>query len=123
MRARPQAITITERAAERLRSLIAQAEEPIVGLRVGVRARGCSGLSYTMEYASERKPLEDAVEDKGVTILIEPSSSLFLIGTEMDWVEEELGARFVFRNPNEVDRCGCGESFRVKEDVTETAKS
>ena len=123
MRARPQAITITERAAERLRSLIAQAEEPIVGLRVGVRARGCSGLSYTMEYASERKPLEDAVEDKGVTILIEPSSSLFLIGTEMDWVEEELGARFVFRNPNEVDRCGCGESFRVKEDVTEAAKS
>ena len=123
MRARPQAITITERAAERLRSLIAKAEEPIVGLRVGVRARGCSGLSYTMEYASERKPLEDAVEDKGVTILIEPSSSLFLIGTEMDWVEEELGARFVFRNPNEVDRCGCGESFRVKEDVTEAAKS
>lgn len=122
MRARPPAITITERAADQLRSLIAQSDEPIVGLRVGVRARGCSGLSYTMEYASEKKPLEDAVEDKGVTILIEPSSALFLIGTEMDWVEEDLGARFVFRNPNEVDRCGCGESFRVKAEVAEPAK-
>lgn len=122
MRARPPAITITERAADRLRSLIAQSDEPIVGLRVGVRARGCSGLSYTMEYASEKKPLEDAVEDKGVTILIEPSSALFLIGTEMDWVEEDLGARFVFRNPNEVDRCGCGESFRVNAGGAQPAK-
>ena len=106
-------ITLSERAAERVKALMAAADKPIVGLRVGVKARGCSGLSYTMEYATEKKPLEDVVESHGVTILIEPTASFFLIGTEMDWEERDLGARFVFNNPNEVDRCGCGESFRV----------
>ena len=123
MRPRLQALTLTDRAAERVRALMAQADQPIMGLRVGVRARGCSGLSYTMEYASEAKPHEDVVEDKGVTLLIEPSSALFLIGTEMDWEEKDLGAQFVFRNPNEIDRCGCGESFRVAAEVADGAKS
>lgn len=113
MRPLPKAITITDRAAERVKELMAKAEKPIVGVRVGVKARGCSGLSYHMEYAEEVKRFEDVVEDKGVTILIEPSASMFLIGTEMDYVQEDLGARFVFNNPNEIDRCGCGESFRV----------
>lgn len=112
-RALPPPIRITDRAAERVRMLIARSPTPILGLRVGVKARGCSGLSYFMEYAEERKSFEDLVEDKGVTILIDPSAVMFLIGTEMDWVEEPMGARFVFNNPNEVDRCGCGESFRV----------
>jgi iron-sulfur cluster assembly protein len=109
----PKAITITERAAARVRELIARSEKPIVGLRVGVKAKGCSGLSYHMEYAEEVRKFEDVVEDKGVTILIEPTAAMYLIGTEMDYVEEALGSRFVFNNPNEIDRCGCGESFRV----------
>ena len=113
MRPLPKAITLTDRAATRLRELMDMADKPIIGLRVGVRARGCSGLTYFMEYAEEQKRFEDMVEDKGVTVLIEPAASMFLIGTEMDYVQEDLGARFVFNNPNEVDRCGCGESFRV----------
>ena len=109
----PKAITLTDRAAERVRQLIAKSDKPIIGLRVGVRSRGCSGLSYTMEYASEIKKFEDVVEDKGVTILIDPTASMFLIGSEMDWVEDQMGAKFEFKNPNEVARCGCGESFSV----------
>lgn len=120
-RALPPPITITDRAAARLRDLMAKSDKPIIGLRVGVRARGCSGLSYFLEYAEEQKRFEDKVEAKGVAILIEPSASMFLIGTEMDYVEEDLGARFVFNNPNEVDRCGCGESFRVQQQEAEPA--
>jgi iron-sulfur cluster assembly accessory protein len=106
-------ISFTERAAARMRELLSHADKPILGLRVGVKARGCSGLSYFMEYAEDKKKFEDVVEDKGVTVLVDPSAIMFLLGTEMDYVEEEFGARFVFNNPNEVDRCGCGESFRV----------
>ncbi|HMG50028.1 MULTISPECIES: HesB/IscA family protein [Inquilinus] len=113
MRALPPPISLTDRAADRVRELIEKSTKPILGLRVGVKARGCSGLSYFMEYAEERKKFEDVVESKGVTVLIDPSAIMFLLGTEMDWVQEEFGARFVFNNPNEVDRCGCGESFRV----------
>ena len=113
MGALPKAITLTERAAARVRELMDKADRPIVGLRVGVRARGCSGLTYFLEYAEEAKRFEEVVEDKGVKVLIEPSATMFLIGTQMDYVHEDLGARFVFTNPNEVDRCGCGESFRV----------
>ncbi len=113
MRPLPKAMTVTDRAAERVKSLMAQSDTPIVGVRVGVRARGCSGLSYYMEYAADQKRFEEKVEDKGVTLFIEPTSTMFLLGSEMDYVEEEFGARFVFNNPNEVDRCGCGESFRV----------
>lgn len=108
-------ITLSERAAKRLKELMAAADKPVVGLRVGVRARGCSGLSYTMEYATEKKKFEDVVECHGVTVLIDPTATMFLIGTEMDWVERDLGSQFVFNNPNEIDRCGCGESFRVAE--------
>jgi len=120
-RALPPPITITDRAADRLRHLMEKSDKPIIGLRVGVRSRGCSGLSYFLEYAEELKRFEDKVETKGVSILIEPSASMFLIGTEMDYVEEDLGARFVFNNPNEVDRCGCGESFRVQQQEEEPA--
>lgn len=121
----PSPMTITDRAAERVRALMARADpaKPIIGVRVGVRTRGCSGLSYWMEYAEEQKKFEDVVEDKGVRIFIEPTATMFLLGTEMDWVEEDLGARFVFNNPNEVDRCGCGESFRVAPEVEMAAKA
>ncbi|MCA8908494.1 MAG: iron-sulfur cluster assembly accessory protein [Rhodospirillaceae bacterium] len=113
MKPLPKALTLTDRAAARLKELMDTADKPILGLRVGVKARGCSGLSYFMEYAEEQKRFEEKVEDKGVTLLIDPAATMFLIGTEMDYVQEDLGARFVFNNPNEVDRCGCGESFRV----------
>lgn len=90
-----------------------KAERPIQGLRVGVRNKGCSGLSYFVEYADAPKKFEDVIEEKGVRIFIDPSSVMFLLGTEMDYVEDKLQSGFVFRNPNEKSRCGCGESFNV----------
>ena len=106
-------ITLTEAAAERVRALIARSESPVLGLRVGVKTRGCSGLSYFVEYAEEQKKFEDVVEDKGVKIFIDPTAVMFLIGTEMDYVEDKIQSGFVFKNPNEKNRCGCGESFSV----------
>lgn len=120
-RALPKAITLTDRAAERVKALMAKADKPVIGVRLGVKTQGCSGLSYRMEYAEDKKPLEDVVEDKGVTVLIEPTASMFLLGTEMDWVEDAIGSKFVFNNPNEVDRCGCGESFRVAPETEKTS--
>ena len=106
-------ITLTEAAAERVHALIARSESPVLGLRVGVKTRGCSGLSYFVEYAEEQKKFEDVVEDKGVKIFIDPTAVMFLIGTEMDYVEDKIQSGFVFKNPNEKNRCGCGESFSV----------
>ena len=106
-------ITLTDSAAERVRSLISRSEKPVLGLRVGVKTRGCSGLSYFVEYAEDQKKFEDVVEDKGVKIFIDPTAVMFLIGTEMDYVEDKLQSGFVFKNPNEKNRCGCGESFNV----------
>jgi iron-sulfur cluster assembly protein IscA len=108
-----QALTVTEAAAKHIQTLIAQRGKPSVGVRVGVRARGCSGLSYTLEYADERGKYDEVVEDKGVRVLVDPKAILFILGTEMDYVEEKLQSGFVFRNPNEKGRCGCGESFHV----------
>jgi len=106
-------MTLTDAAAERARLLIAQAEKPIIGLRVGVKAQGCSGMSYYVEYAEEKKKFEEVVEDKGVTLLIDPAATMFLIGSEMDYQEDKLQSGFTFNNPNEKGRCGCGESFHV----------
>jgi iron-sulfur cluster assembly accessory protein len=106
-------ITITEAAATRVKTLMAKADKPVKGLRVGVKSRGCSGLSYFVEYAEEKKKFEDVVEDKGVTIFVDPTAVMFLIGTEMDYKEDKLQSGFVFINPNEKARCGCGESFSV----------
>ncbi len=107
------AITITDAAAERVRALLAQRGKPSVGIRIGVRTKGCSGLSYTLEYADERGKFDEVVEDKGVTVLIDPKATMFILGTEMDYVEEKLQSGFTFKNPNEKGRCGCGESFHV----------
>ena len=108
-----QAMTLTEAAAERIRALLAKRGKPAVGIRVGVRSRGCSGLTYTLEYADEKGKFDEVVEDKGVTLLIDPKATMFIIGTEMDYVEDKLQSGFTFRNPNEKGRCGCGESFHV----------
>ncbi len=107
-------ITLTDAAAERVRRLMAKAgDEPVLGLRIGVKARGCSGLSYNVEYAKETKRFEEVVEDKGVKIFIDPTAVMFLIGSEMDYREDKFQTGFVFTNPNEKGRCGCGESFHV----------
>ena len=106
-------ITITEAAAGRARQILAKSDKPVLGLRVGIKTRGCSGLSYFVEYAEERKKFEDVVEDKGVKIFIDPAATMFLLGSEMDYVEEKFQTGFVFKNPNEKGRCGCGESFHV----------
>jgi len=112
-RPRPQVMTVTPAAVERIKSLIENRGKPTAGIRIGVRSKGCSGLSYTLEYADSHQPMDEVVETEGVKILIDPKASLFLIGTEMDYAEEKLKSGFVFRNPNEKGRCGCGESFHV----------
>ena len=111
--ARFQAMTVTDAAAERVRALLGKREKESIGIRVGVRSRGCSGLSYTIEYADEKGKFDEIVQDKGVTILIDPKATMFLIRTEMDYVEDKLQSGFTFKNPNEKGRCGCGESFHV----------
>jgi iron-sulfur cluster assembly protein len=112
-RARPQVMTVTAAAAERVKALIDKRGKPTAGIRIGVRTKGCSGLSYTLEYADRQEPMDEVVESGGVKLLIDPKASLFLIGTVMDYEEEKLKSGFVFRNPNEKGRCGCGESFHV----------
>ncbi|GEP11334.1 HesB/IscA family protein [Methylobacterium gnaphalii] len=106
-------ITLTDRAADRLKTIMADADKPIAGLRVGVRNGGCAGMAYTMEYAEERKPGEDMVEDRGVTVFIDPKAVLFLLGTEMDFKTDKLSSQFVFNNPNQTSACGCGESIAI----------
>lgn len=113
-RPRPQAVTLTEAAAERVREIIARSEAPIAGLRVGVKNSGCAGQEYVLAYADKVDPLDEVVQDKGVTILIEPKAVLFLIGTEIDYEVGRLASKFVFRNPNETDACGCGESVTIE---------
>src|SRR5690348_14279249 len=108
-----QAMTVTEAAAGRIQALLAKRGKASVGIRIGVRSRGCSGLSYTLEYADEKGRFDEIVEANGVTVLIDPKAVMFILGTEMDYVEERLESGFVFRNPNEKGRCGCGESFHV----------
>ncbi|WP_313005251.1 iron-sulfur cluster assembly accessory protein [Brevundimonas sp.] len=112
-RPRPKAVTLTDAAAERVREIMANAENDYVGLRVGVKNGGCAGQEYTFAYAEQIEPLDEVVEDRGVTILIEPKAVLFLIGSEIDYETTKLASKFVFRNPNETDACGCGESVTI----------
>jgi iron-sulfur cluster assembly protein len=105
---------LTEAAAERVRSLMARAEKPIAGLRIGVKNAGCAGMSYTVEFADEKRPADEVVEDKGVTIFVDPKAVLFLLGTEMDFKSDKLAAQFVFNNPNQTGACGCGESVQIE---------
>ncbi|MDB5436602.1 MAG: HesB/YadR/YfhF family protein [Phenylobacterium sp.] len=113
-RERPKVVTLTERAAERVREIMGRAEKPYAGLRVGVKNGGCAGQEYTLEYAESAAPLDEVVEDKGVTILVEPKAVLFLVGTVIDYDVNRLAANFTFQNPKETDACGCGESVTIQ---------
>ena len=112
-RPRPQVMRLTEAAAVRIKDVMAHAEKPVAGVRVGVKNGGCAGMEYTMEYADTVNPTDEVVEDKGVKILIDPKAVLFLLGTEMDFKTGKLSAQFVFNNPNQTSACGCGESVQL----------
>ena len=107
------AISLTDRAAERIKLIMSRAETPKIGVRLGVKNGGCAGMEYTMDYAEARDPLDEVVEDKGVMILIEPKAVLFLLGTQMDYEEDVMSSGFIFNNPNQTDACGCGESVTI----------
>ena len=116
-------VTLTDAAANRVKDIIGKAERPIVGVRVGVKNGGCAGMSYTMEYAESVNPLDEVIEDKGVTVLIDPKAVLFLLGTEMDFKVDKMAATFVFNNPNQTSACGCGESVLLTPSKSEGANS
>ena len=106
-------MSLTDAAAARVKEIIANADKPIAGLRVGVKNGGCAGMSYTMEFAEDVTPLDEVIEDKGVKVLIDPKAVLFLLGSEMDFKVDRLSSTFTFRNPNETSACGCGESVAI----------
>ena len=122
-RPRPQVMRLTEAAAERIKDILARADRPIAGVRVGVKNGGCAGMSYTMEYAEKVNPLDELVEDKGVRILIDPKAVLFLLGSQMDFKIDRLSASFAFSNPNETSACGCGESVAITPASPEALKA
>ena len=105
---------LTDAAADRIKAIMAKADKPLAGVRVGVKNGGCAGMSYTMEYAHHIDKADEVVEDKGVRVLIDPKAVLFLLGTEMDYRTDKLSAQFVFNNPNQTSACGCGESVQLK---------
>jgi len=107
------AVSITDRAAVQVAALLAKREKPSVGIKVGIRTRGCSGLSYTIEYADAIGKFDEVIEEKGVRVLIDPKAVMFLIGTQMDFIDDKFKSGFVFNNPNSKGECGCGESFSV----------
>lgn len=109
----PSAIRLTDAAAQRINDVIAKATKPVVGVRVSVAAKGCSGNSYVVEYAEELRKFEDVIEHNGAKVFIDPKAVMFLLGSVMDYRESKMESGFVFENPNEKGRCGCGESFHV----------
>ena len=108
-----QIISLSESAANRIKEIMSAAEKNSIGVRVGGKSGGCAGMSYVMEYTKEANPNDEIIEDKGVKVFIDPSAVMYLLGTEMDYKKEEFSSSFVFKNPNETERCGCGESFKI----------
>ena len=108
-----QIITLSDSAAERIKQIMSSDKSNSVGVRIGVKSGGCAGMSYVMEYAKESKKDEEVIEDKGVKVFIDPNAIMYLLGTEMDYKKDKFSSQFVFKNPNETERCGCGESFKV----------
>jgi iron-sulfur cluster assembly protein len=108
-----QAITLSNSAATRIKEIMSKDEKNSLGVRVGVKSGGCAGMSYIMEYTKEINPNDEVIEDKGVKVFIDAGAIMYLLGTEMDYKKEEFSSNFVFKNPNETERCGCGESFKI----------
>lgn len=111
-RPRPKIVTLTETAADRVKAIIAAGQKPF--LRVGVVNGGCAGMEYVLEYADAPEALDEVVEDQGVQILVKADAVLFLLGSTIDYETTRLSSRFVFRNPNQTDACGCGESVTIE---------
>jgi iron-sulfur cluster assembly protein len=112
-RVRPKVMSLTDAAVARVQQIIARSDQPVLGLRVGVKNGGCAGMEYTMEWATEAKPFDEVIEEKGVKVLIDPKAILFLLGTEMDYQTSALKSGFTFNNPNQTSACGCGESVQL----------
>ena len=108
-----QVIKLSDNAANRIKEIMSKADNTAIGVRVGVKSGGCAGMSYMMEYAKEAKQNEEVIEDKGVKVFIDANAVMYLLGTEMDYKTDKFSSQFVFKNPNETERCGCGESFKV----------
>ena len=120
-RPRPKVVTLTNKAAARMAEIMAGADENYIGVKIGVKNGGCAGMEYTMEYATEAGPIDEIVEENGIKVIIDPKAILFLIGTQIDYVEEKLSQRFIFNNPNQTDACGCGESVTISPYAEDTA--
>ena len=108
-----QIIKLSDNAATRIKEIMSSADSNAIAVRVGVKSGGCAGLSYVMEYAEDIKPNEEIIDQKGVKVLIDPKAIMYLLGTEMDYKKEKFSSQFIFKNPNETERCGCGESFKI----------
>ena len=108
-----QVIKLSTNAADRIKEIMSKAEDKAIGVRVGVKSGGCAGMSYVMEYSKKIDPNDEVIEEKGVKLFIDPGAIMYLLGTEMDYKKEEFSSSFVFKNPNETERCGCGESFKI----------
>ena len=108
-----QVIKLTDTAAARIKEIMSGADNKTIGVRIGVKSGGCAGMSYSMEYAKDKKANDEVIEDKGVKVFIDPAAIIYLLGTEMDYKKEKFSSQFVFKNPNETERCGCGESFKT----------
>ena len=108
-----QIIKLSDNAVSRIKEIMSKAEDNTIGVRIGVKSGGCAGMSYVMEYATNIKPNEEIIEEKGVKVFIDSKAIMYLLGTEMDYKKDKFSSQFVFKNPNETERCGCGESFKV----------
>ena len=108
-----QIISLSNNAANRIKEIMSNAEKDSIGVRIGVKSGGCAGMSYVMEYTKEINPNDEIIEEKGVKLFVDPGAIMYLLGTEMDYKKEEFSSSFVFKNPNETERCGCGESFKI----------
>ena len=106
-------IKLSDNAALRIKEIMSNAQKDSLGVRVSVKTGGCAGMSYVMEYTKEVNPSDEVIEDKGVKVFVDSAAIMYLLGTEMDYKKEKFSSQFVFKNPNETERCGCGDSFKV----------
>ena len=113
LRQRPAALILTDAAEARITELMAKAPEGAIGVKLSTPRRGCSGLAYSVDYVTEAKPFDERIDTPGGTLFVDGGSILYLIGSTMNWVEDDFAAGFVFQNPNAKGECGCGESFTV----------